>query len=385
MTKICLQSKLFTIVLSILICVSPANAEPYQNGFPNNPSFFPVGVWLQSPGRAPNYKALGINTFIGLWKGPTAEQLAELAKHEMFVVAGQNDAGLSSVHRKLIKGWLQDDEPDNAQTIGLGLYGTCISAAEVKRRSQAMKARDPTRPVMINFGQGVANPYWRGRGPCTGDQKYYDMASEGADILSFDIYPVGSKTAQIKDKLEYVAIGVENLTKRASRGQSVWAILETTALNPPHRPTPNQVRSEVWMALIHGAKGIVYFVHEFAPNFREDAIFRYPDTAKAVSDINEQIRSLAPALNSPDVIGRVTTTSNVPIATLVKMYGNSLYIFAIAMENTSSTSRFLINDLGKTVANVINEGRSVTINNGVLEDSFDGYGVHLYKVSLGSK
>ena len=31
------------------------------------------------------------------------------------------------------------------------------------------------------------------------------------------------------------------------------------------------------MALTRGAKGIVYFVHEFKPQFREDAIFRYPD------------------------------------------------------------------------------------------------------------
>jgi hypothetical protein len=355
--------------------------EPYQNGFPNNPNFFPIGVWLQAPVRAPNYKAIGINTFIGLWKGPTAEQLAELAKHEMFVVAGQNDAGLSSVHRRLIKGWLQDDEPDNAQSIGLGLYGTCVPAAEVKRRSQAMKARDPTRPVMINFGQGVANPYWRGRGPCTGDQKYYDLASEGADILSFDFYPVGAKNAEVKDKLEYVEIGVENLKKRARQGQSVWAILETTALDPQHRPTPGQIRSEVWMALIHGAKGIVYFVHEFAPNFREDAIFRYPDVVSEVTRTNRLIGNLAPVLNSRSIPGKVTVTSSTPIDTMIKQYENSLYVFAIAMNNSASTARFVMEGVGSIQAEVINEGRSVAVTKGVLEDAFEGYGVHLYKIT----
>lgn len=43
--------------------------------------------------------------------------------------------------------------------------------------------------------------------------------------MSFDIYlsiyPIGSKTPQVKGKLEYVARGVTNLVKRASPEQSV--------------------------------------------------------------------------------------------------------------------------------------------------------------------
>ena len=36
---------------------------------------------------------------------------------------------------------------------------------------------------------------------------------QGADIVSFDIYPVGSKTPQVKGKSEYVARGVAGLVK----------------------------------------------------------------------------------------------------------------------------------------------------------------------------
>jgi hypothetical protein len=78
----------------------------YLNGFPNDPSFFPIGVWLRSPERAPAYKAIGINTFIGLWEGPTEDQLAALTKFDMFVVASQNEVGLHSTNRGIIKGWL---------------------------------------------------------------------------------------------------------------------------------------------------------------------------------------------------------------------------------------------------------------------------------------
>jgi hypothetical protein len=100
--------------------------------------------------------------------------------------------------------------------------------------------------------------------------KYYDVAVEDADILSFDVYPIASKIAQVKGKLEYVARGVSNLVQRSMPGQTVWNAIETTALDPNTPVTPAQVRAEVWMSLVHGSRGIVYFVHEFAPKFLED-------------------------------------------------------------------------------------------------------------------
>lgn len=312
------------IVVGVLLLVgtSVSGGELQVNGSAN---FFPIGVWLQSPTRAVNYKAIGINTFVGLYEGPTEEQLAALARQHMFAVAGQNDLALKSVNRHVVKAWMQEDEPDNAQPIGPGQYGTCVPAIEVARRTQEMKARDPTRPVMINFGQGVANEFWRGRGSCNGDQSCYDIAIQGADILSYDIYPVGSTTPQIKGRLEYVARGVTNLAKRAADGQSVWIALETTALDPTRRPTAAEVRAEIWMALIHGATGIFYFVHEFKPTFREDAIFRYPDIVEEVTRTNQLILSLSPALKSPSVSGAISVSSQVPIATMVKVYkGDSI-------------------------------------------------------------
>jgi hypothetical protein len=289
---------------------------------------------------------------------------------------------LQSANRHVIKAWMQSDEPDNAQSIGMGLYGNCIPATQVVRRSREMKALDSTRPVLINFGQGVANEFWKGRGPCNGDQKYYDVAAQDADILSFDIYPVGSSTPQVKGKLEYVARGVTDLVGHAASGQAIWALLETTALDPAIRPLRAQVRAEVWMALTHGAKGIVYFVHEFKPRLREDAIFRYPDIVDEVTIINRLIRSLAPVLNAPNASRKVTVQSPVPIATMLKQHEQALYLFAVAMRNAASRPQFAIEGLDDTQADVLGELRSATIRNGVLEDDFASYGVHLYKIPL---
>jgi len=58
-------------------------ASPYaqwSHGLPADANYFPIAVWLQSTGNAAKYKAAGINLYIGLWKGPTEEQLAALKR-----------------------------------------------------------------------------------------------------------------------------------------------------------------------------------------------------------------------------------------------------------------------------------------------------------------
>ena len=43
-----------------MIANCSAAAADYENGFPREPDFFPIGVWLQSSFRAPKYKTIGI-------------------------------------------------------------------------------------------------------------------------------------------------------------------------------------------------------------------------------------------------------------------------------------------------------------------------------------
>jgi hypothetical protein len=346
--------------------------------------FFPIAVWMQSPAHAARYKELGVNTYLGLWNGPTEEQLAVLARAGLSAITEQNEIGLRSSNRHVITGWMQQDEPDNAQPSALGGYGRCIPAIDVARRTREIKARDASRPVTLIFGPGVADPPWTGRGACTGDMKYYDVAVEGAGIISFDIYPVGSDTPRVKGKLEYVAQGVVNLAKRAQANQTVWTAIETTALDVRRPVKPLEVRAEVWMALIHGAKGICYFVHEFAPTFREDGIFRHPDIVNEVADINRSLAQLAPVLNSENLNRRVTIDSPVPIATMLKGQGSDLYLFTVSMRNQASEPRIFVEGIGDAVALVLDENRTVNIRNGSFVDAFSGYGVHRYKIALRS-
>ncbi len=60
-----------------------------------------------------------------------------------------------------IVGWMHGDEPDNAQELPGGKgYGPPMPPAKIVAEYEAIRKADPTRPVMLNLGQGVAWDGW---------------------------------------------------------------------------------------------------------------------------------------------------------------------------------------------------------------------------------
>ena len=281
----------------------------------------------------------------------------------------------------VIQAWTQFDEPDNAQPDGQGGFGPCIPPTELVARYNQLQSRDSTRPVFLNFGQGVAYINWVGRGSCTGDATYYPKASKAADIVSFDIYPVTSSRAIVHGNLEFVAEGVANLVEWSGGEKIVWNFIETTHINhPTDRPTASQIRTEVWMSIIHGSMGIMYFVHEWEPSPREDGIFRYPEIVQDVRDINAEVTSLAAVLNSPTVEGGAQVEAAVPVAQMVKEYGGSTYLFVVAMRDLPAQATFTVSAIHEGQVEVLGEAQFLPLSEGRFQDDFSGYAVHLYKI-----
>ncbi len=191
---------------------APAGASAYarwQNGPCPDATRFPIAVWLQAPRNAAKYQALGVNLYVALWEGPTAEQIAELKRRHMPVICDQNAYALKHLDEKIIVGWMHGDEPDNAQSLGPGKgYGPPIPPEKIIADYRRIKAKDPTRPVMLNLGQGVAWDGWYGRGVRTNHPEDYARYVKGGDIVSFDIYPAVHDKPEIAGKLWYVARGV---------------------------------------------------------------------------------------------------------------------------------------------------------------------------------
>ena len=164
-----MRTRIALIAAGVALAVACAGQRPatrpggatryarWTSGPAKRADYFPIAVWLQAPKNAAKYKAAGINLYVGLWKGPTDRQLAELAEAGMPVICHQNAVGLRSRHRGVIVGWMHGDEPDNAQSRGQGKgYGPPVPPARVVADYKRILAADPTRPVLLNLGQGVA-------------------------------------------------------------------------------------------------------------------------------------------------------------------------------------------------------------------------------------
>ncbi len=370
----------------VLMLCAGAAASPYpswRNGPPHDDSFFPIAVWAQDTGLAKEYAAIGVNTYVALWDGPTEEQLAQLRAAGMKAICDQNSRGLKFRDDPTIIGWMHGDEPDNAQADGKGGWGPATPAEEIIADYHKIQAADPTRPVLLNVGQQVANDEWYGRG-C--EVTAYREYAKACDVISYDVYPVvGLDKPDGENYLWYVAKGVDRLRRWSGDQKLVWNCIETTHISEPEKKaTPHQVKAEVWMSLVHGSMGLIYFCHQFKPTEIDAGLLADKEMAAAVKDINEQIRSLAPVLNSPTIEdGAVVTTSNplVPIDLMVKQYGGATYVFAVGMRNLEASGRFRLPGLVDGTAEVIGEGRTIEVSGREFRDNFRPYDVHFYKIT----
>jgi hypothetical protein len=365
----------------------------WSSGISSDPSFFPIAVWLQQSFHAMELSGLGVNIYVGNNAGVDplmASDLATLKSYGMYAIIGQDSVGLASIDDPTVVGWwMTPDEPDNAQPDDGG-YGPPVSPATLITEYDAYKKADPTRPMFLGLGQGVAFSAWEGRGSDAPPESEYVPAS---DIVGFDVYPYNAcagdaNQMMICGQFWLNALGVDNLREWSNRNQAVWTDFETTVINADTTagPTPVETRSEVWLALIHAANGVLYFIDSWNPTFREDAIFEDASMVAAVTALNQEIKSLAPELNSasiPNLVGVTSSDTAAPIDSMVKVNGTTLYVFAAIARNGTATGSFEIEGMtGSAVATVVSEGRTLDVAGGKFSDAFAANGVHIYRIDL---
>lgn len=354
----------------------PVYYGDWPRGFPADSNYFPIGVWMQNPENAERFAAVGVNHYVGLWEGPTDEQLANARAADMPVVCEQAGVWQAQLDNADIRGWLQADGPDNAQELPDGSYGPCIEPAVTQARYADMAAADRSRPVVLLLGRGVATPDWVGRGDCTGrSDDYFDYA-QGGDILVNYTYPVANQ-----EPIELVATGIDRLNTYAAWNKPVIADIEASSINGLPRPTPEQLRAEVWMALIHGAAGVQYFCHRMEPLNETDCLDD-AGTAAELARINRQILELAPALNTQSyALNPSSSNDAAPVRAVLKYLNAERYVFAVGMADGATSATFALSDLDASIdIEVIGENRSISATDGQFEDAFDPYAVHLYRV-----
>jgi hypothetical protein len=357
----------------------------WQYGLRHDQDFFPIGTWDQSPWNAPLFQGIGFNTWVALYDGtveidPSDGPLLPLLREYGVPHIGDQQSALQTAGTDpmtgmsyateaaehltdpIIVGWMQEDEPDNAQYNGstyvdcvppspsyyypscpggcsstdTGAPGT-IPGPSITTLYSQFKAADSNRPVYLGLGQGTgypSNACYSGRGStCCGSSRNlsdYPVYVQGGDILNADVYPqndlhpmwwIGRKT----DRLRYWS----NYAKPA------WDDMEMNNFDDSSSVSLStaEMDAEFWMSIIHGGHGIVWFTHQFSPVFEEASAFAPEHSAAeaqmALDDI--QVAALARVLNTPSVANGMAssvTSSNryAGINYMLKRYGGYTFL-----------------------------------------------------------
>jgi len=366
-----------TLIAMALLAAGLAHA-----GLPD----FPIAVWCQDPVNAAKFRAAGINLYVALWKGPTEDQLAALKAAGMPVVCDQNEVGLKHLDDPVIAAWMHGDEPDNAQSLPDGKegYGPPIPPADIVASHDRIRKRDPSRPVILNLGQGVAWDNWYGRGVRTNHPEDYAEYAKGCDIASFDIYPAVHDHAEVAGKLWFVPSGVARLRGWAP-GKTVWNCIEASRIsNVKVSPSPAEIRFEVWSAIIAGSRGIIYFVHQFSPKFVEASLLENPELLAAVTALNRQVTELAPVINGEAIEGGFRLRPGRKgdrFSFMRRRYAGTEYLFLALWSAEPGRATFSFTGRkNRDRLEVVGESRDVPFDRGGYRDTFLPWAVHIYRI-----
>jgi hypothetical protein len=161
---------------------------------------------------------------------------------------------------------------------------------------------------------------------------------------------------------------------------------------PTNEMMPGMLAAAIWNILVHGGRGYVFWTTNFWDSSRggdpsaepyqgasyQGAFALYAEHQwdaqyDSAQQVDREVESFAPELNSPTVTGISATSSRgVPVATLGKAVGGGLWLLAQAdgsriypLSNTTRlTAKITLPNAVPpgTVLNVVGENRTVTVN-----------------------
>lgn len=151
-------------------------------------------------------------------------------------------------------------------------------------------------------------------------------------------------------------------------------------------PGPDGCGYTVMSSLIHEARGIIYFNHNFGGPCHTQHVLRdrnctntWPNRA-AVIETNQRIRALARVLNTQSY----EWEANSGMDTMLKAYDGSYYLFAMPSRSTGTGNQTLRlpDGIDASQAEVMFEDRAVPITGGALSDTFPAeHSYHIYKIT----
>lgn len=173
----------------------------------------------------------------------------------------------------------------------------------------------------------------------------------------------------------------------------VWALIQATGnawatdrtLDPKtdgRLPTMEEVRALAYLALVHGADGLLYYAYNIIQNEKQ-ANFKLPQDApdiwQGLAALNKEIATLAPILGRRSQRRVLPAVANGLVHMALWQSPEQTLVIAVNTADLPTVTTFSIPDSLATQAQVPFEGRNlVTEKPGCFGDVFQPYQTHVY-------
>jgi hypothetical protein len=352
--------------------------------------FFLIGTFVPTIPEFQKWKDRGVNTMVG-----------EAGATDLTTIIQQwNDKarsmGLKMIRRPLpnpaddigntdLLAWMQDDEPDAS---GQGYVN--IPACTTKYNS--WKQVDPNRPVYINFGGGDVSTALDGPPPSWCPSPYtncvltstYQSLIAAADWISNDFYPVTGYVPTTMTRGDLTIIGKPMDRLETWTDKPLFNYIETSSqhyIANTRGVTPDELRVEIWLSIIHGVRGYVFFPQVVGGTTTNDGT--PDDVAAEMTRVNALVTQIAPVLQGKINPPEIAAAPPAPLQAGWRNAPDGMYFIVVNPVATPTTaSSIALTGVGSaTTATVLNESRTIPISNGTILDSFGAFAVHIYVVA----
>jgi hypothetical protein len=239
--------------------------------------------------------------------------------------------------------WYLCDEPD----------GQKIPPARLVEAYDFIKQLDPYHPITMVFcmpAKAIA---------------YVDAM----DIMMADPYPIPDAPVST------VADWADQLNRAVDYGMPLWIVPQAFGGGEwwKREPSAREERAMTYLALVHDATGIQYFVRR-APVGNPISPSLWNECRRLALETHE----LAPVVLSAEAAPVSAEPATIHVTT--RKYRGAVYIIAVNESNAPSSLGISLSPKRTGEAEVLFESRTVRVADGKLRDLIDGFGTRVYRL-----
>jgi hypothetical protein len=266
-----------------------------------------------------------------------------------------------------------------------------VPAAHLAAGYRALKQLDADHPVWLNHAP--AN--------LVETMREYNGA---ADIVACDIYPVilpglkpmyalwedGYQGDLLNTYISQVGEYVEKMKRVAEPDKPVWMVLQGFAWAMLQKeeerqtdkirfPTRDETRFMAYDAIVHGAKGILYWGVGYTPQpsqFWSDL----KSVVRELSGLHEVLAAPAMELAVGIQYHELGHSVDAGIAVLAKAHEDEIHLLTVNDDRNPVKVTFTLPNHYDGTADVIAENRRIAITAGEFTDSYRAFEVHHYRI-----